>query len=222
MKNALILIVLIYSCTPAKIATISSESVPLKNSTFVSENDMVKITYHFWRDNGIMDFDIYNKTNDPLYFDWKNSAFIPNDQMVSYWQDVTNTIGASSASSLWLYGGVPTSSRSASKSVHQERIAVIPPHSLITKEDFKLVKSYSELPKAGNYNETNSFLNFRNYLMFSTNEKFEGKPLTIDNKFYVSNIKMIKYKKRENYKAENSFVVKMSPSYVTKKNVRNK
>jgi hypothetical protein len=208
MKNALILIVLIYSCTPAKLATISSESVPLENSTFVSENDMVKITYHFWANNGIMDFDIYNKTADPIYFDWKNSAFIPNDQMVSYWQDITNTLGASSTSSLWLYGGVSANSKSASKSIHQERIAVIPPHSLITKRDFKLVKTYSELPKPGSYNETSSSLNFRNYLMFSTNEKFEGKPFTVDNKFYISNIKMIKYKKRENYKTESSFVVK--------------
>lgn len=208
MKNTLVLIVLLCSCTPAKIATISSESVPLKNSTFVSENDMVRITYHFWGDDGIMDFDIYNKTDNPIYFDWKNSAFIPNDQMVSYWQDVTNTLGASYASSLWLYGGVSSSSRSASKSIHQERIAVIPPRSLITKKDFKLVQTYSELPEPGSYNEASSFLNFRNYLMFSTNEKFEGKPLTVDNKFYVSNIKMIKYKKRENYKAENSFVVK--------------
>jgi len=216
MKNALILIVLIYSCTPAKIATISSK-LPLKNQTFVSENDDVKITYHFWGENGIMDFDIYNKTDGPLYFDWKNSAFIPNDQMVSYWQDITNTIGASYASSLWLYGGISASSRSASKSIHQERIAVIPPHSLITKKDFRLVKTYSELPKPGDYNESNSFLNFRNYLMFSANEKFEGKALIIDDKFYVSNIKMIKYKNKENYKAENSFVVKRSVSYAAKK-----
>jgi len=210
-----VLIVALYSCTPAKIATISSESVPLKNSTFVSENDMVKITYHFWADNGIMNFDIYNKTNDPIYFDWKNSAFIPNDQMVSYWQDVTNTVGASSTASSWLYGGISTSSRSASKSVHQERIGVIPPHSLITKKDFKLVKNYAELPKPGNYSETNSFLNFRNYLMFSTNEKFEGKALTIDDKFYVSDIKIIKYKNKESHKSQNSFVVKLS-SYAHK------
>jgi len=216
MKNILTLtalIVALYSCTPAKIATISSENIPQENSIFVSENDMVKITYHFWADNGRMNFDIYNKTNDPIYFDWKNSAFIPNDQMVSYWQDVTNTVGASSGSSSWLYSGMISSSRGVSKSVHQERIGVIPPHSLITKNDFRLIKNYADLPKPGNYSESNSFLNFRNYLMFSTNEKFEGKVLTIDNKFFVSNIKMIKYKNRESYKAQNSFVVKATTTY---------
>lgn len=218
MKNILtlltltILIVALYSCTPAKIATLSSGNVPLKNSTFVFENDTVKITYHFWADNGIMNFDIYNKTNDPIYFDWKNSAFIPNDQMVSYWQDVTNTVGASSTASSWLYAGVVTS-RGVSKSVRQERIGVIPPHSLITKQDFKLVKAYEELPKPGNYTAVNSFLNFRNYLMFSPNEKFEGKALTIDNQFYVSDIEIITYKKRESYKAQNKFVVKSTSSH---------
>ena len=108
--------------------------------------------------------DIYNKTNEPIYFDWKNSAFIPNDQMVSYWQDVTNTVGVSSSSSSWLYAGM-ISSRGVSKSVRQERIGVIPPHSLITKNDFRLVKDYADLPKPGNYSESNSFLNFRNYLI---------------------------------------------------------
>lgn len=214
MKNLLILTLLIvttYSCTPAKVATLSSQNVELKKSAFVFENDTVKIAYRFWADNGIMDFDIYNKLSQPIYFDWKNSAFIPNDQMVSYWQDVTNTVGSSSSSSSWLYGGVV--SRGASKSVRQERIGVIPPHSLITKRDFKLVKAYVELPKPGNYTKENTFLNFRNYLMFSTNEKFEGRPVTVDNEFYVSNIKMIKYKKRQDYKTQNSFIVKSVGNY---------
>jgi hypothetical protein len=212
--TATALIISLYSCTPAKIATISSENVPLNNSTYVFENDTVKITYHFWADNGIMNFDIYNKMNEPIYFDWKNSAFIPNDQMVSYWQDITNTVGTASGTSSWLYGGgVMTTSRGVSKSIRQERIGVIPPHSLITKKDFKLVKSYDEMPKPGNYSKTNSFLNFRNYLMFSTNEKFEGKVMAVDNKFYVSDIKTIQYKKRESYKAQNKFVVKTVKSF---------
>lgn len=209
MRNLLPLLalfILLHSCTPAKLVTVSSEDIPLKNSTYVFENDTVKITYHFWADNGIMNFDMYNKSNDPIYLDWKNSAFIPNDQMISYWQDVTNTVGASSTTSLWLYSGVV--SKGVSKSVHQERIGVIPPHSLITKNEFRLVKNYGDIPTPGNYNESNSFLNFRNYLMYSSNERFEGKVLTIDNKFFVSDIKVIKYKKRESFKSQNSFPVK--------------
>ena len=167
MKNILTataLIITFYSCTPAKLATISSENVQLRNSVFVFENDTVKVTYHFWAEDGIMNFDIYNKSNTPIYFDWKNSAFIPNDQMVSYWQDVTNTVGNSSSSSSWLYGGIISSTRGASKSVRQERIGVIPPHSLITKNDFKLVKSSKEFPTAGSFTKDNSFLIFRRFI----------------------------------------------------------
>jgi hypothetical protein len=213
LLNLTILSIVLYSCSPAKLATISSEIVQLKNSAFVFENDTVKITYHFWADKGIMRFDIYNKLDEPIYFDWKNSAFIPNDQMVSYWQDATNTVGTSSTSSSWLYGGIISSSQGVSKSIHQERIGVIPPHSLITKKDFKLVKTYAEMSKPGNYNKDNSFLNFRNYLRLSLNEKFEGRPMTIDNHFYVSNIKLIHYNKKDSYKTQNSFVVKSSYAY---------
>lgn len=207
IRNLTLLTILLYSCTPAKLVTISSDSVPLKNSEFVFENDTLKVTYNFWAENGIMRFDIYNKTNEPLFFDWKNSAFIPNNQMVSYWQDATNTVGTSTSASSWLYAGVKNS-YGVSKSVHQERIAIIPPHSLITQKDFRLVKSYAKVPNSGNYTEENTFLNFRNYLTLSTNEKFEGKITTLDNKFFVSGIKFIKYSKRESYKSPNSFVVK--------------
>ncbi len=218
MRNISILllsIAIFSSCTPAKLLTVSSTNVPLKNSAFVFENDTVRITYHFWADNGIMDFDIYNKMSEPIFFDWKNSAFIPNDQMVSYWQDVTNTVGSSLTGSSWLYSGIVTSG--ASKSIHQERIGVIPPHSLIKKNDFRLVKSWMDVPKDGSYNKESSFLNFRNYLMLSTNEKFDGKPLAVDNMFYISNIKSIHYGKRADYTAPNCFVVKVSGEYKKQK-----
>jgi hypothetical protein len=76
------------------------------DTIFVFENDSIKITYNFWAKNGAMAFDFYNKLNIPLYFDWKKSAFIPNDKMVSYWQDETNTTGNSSSSAYYLYGGI--------------------------------------------------------------------------------------------------------------------
>ncbi|MEO8583090.1 MAG: hypothetical protein ABI415_04785 [Flavitalea sp.] len=205
----LALLLSIYSCTPAKLATVSSEDAQFKNSSsYIFENSMVKITYRFWAANGIMDFDIYNKTSDPIYFDWKNSSFIPNDQMVSYWQDVTNTVGSTSTATAWLYGGAITSTKGASKSIRQERIGVIPPRALITKKDFRLVKQYKDMPKQGLFTKENSFLNFRNYLMFSTNEKFDGKTTVIDNYFYISEIKNIKFGKREKYRAQNKFFVK--------------
>ena len=202
---ALGFLISIYSCTSVKVLTVASDTVPLKNRTYIFENDTVKITYKFWAEKGIMSFDIYNKIDEPIYFDWKNSAYIPNSQMVSYWQDVTNTEGSSVSGSSWLYGGVVTKGRS--KAVRQERIGVIPPHSLITKRDFKLVQRFKDLPVAGSYSKDNSFLNFRNYLMFSTNEKFEGKRSVVDNSFYVSDIEKVKYNKLANVTSDKKFFV---------------
>jgi hypothetical protein len=55
--------------------------------------------------------------------------------------------------------------------------------------------------------------------MYSPNERFERKVLTIDNKFFVSDIKVIKYKKRESFKSQNRFPVKSA--YVLGENASN-
>ena len=96
---------LLTSCAVNKVATVSSENLQLVKNGLVYESDTLKITYKFWAKNGAMTFDIYNKTNTPLFFDWKKSAFIPNDKMMSYWQDETNTVGISTTSAYYLYGG---------------------------------------------------------------------------------------------------------------------
>ena len=94
------LITFFVSCAQTRVATVSSENVPKLNNELVFENDTVKITYDFWAKNGIMSFNIYNNFNEPVYFDWKKSAFIPNNKMISYWRDETNTVGTTSASSV--------------------------------------------------------------------------------------------------------------------------
>lgn len=206
IPKLIVLLILIYSCTPSsKLITVSSTNVPLQNSKFVFENDTLRISYNFWAENGIMSFDIYNKTSYPIYFDWKNSSFIPNSQMVSYWQDVTNT--SSDAISSWISGS--KFGRSVSKSVRQERIGVIPPHAQITRSDFRLIKNKDLIPKPGDYSEKQSFLDFRNYLTFSANEKFEGKVSTVDNEFYASSIKTVKYKDKDRYNSPNMFFIKV-------------
>ncbi|MBS1915715.1 MAG: hypothetical protein JST87_05520 [Bacteroidetes bacterium] len=201
-------IAFIYSCSPAKIVSISSENVPVQNNQYVFENDTIKITYSFWADKGIMKFNIYNKINEPLYFDWKNSAYIPNSEMVSYWQDETNSVGSYASSTTWFYGVQATSSKMAAKSIHKERIGVIPPHSLITRMDYKLAKSYYDIPNPGSFTKNNSNLFFRNYLMYCTNEKFEGVHGTVDNAFYISNVQKTTFGKKDQFKSETKFYVK--------------
>ena len=80
---------------------------------------------------------------------------------------------------------------------------------MITRKDFKLVKYSSEVAKSGSYTKDNSFLNFRNYLMFCTNEQFQGKINAVDNMFYISDIKVVKWSKVDMFKSQNCFYSKI-------------
>jgi hypothetical protein len=179
-----IVIILFASCSPVKLVQVESE-LKATSEGFLFENDTVKITYHFWEKSDRMKFDIYNKLSTPLYVDWKTSAFIPNDKMISYWRDETNTTSVSSA--YFYYGAASGSSRT--KTVRMERIGVIPPESMITQSSYILVKKTDKIPEKGNFIKSNTPLRFRSYLMLAGNEKFEGKVTAIDNSFYVSSIK---------------------------------
>jgi len=199
---SLLLIVLLSSCVPCKLITISSDNIPLKLKGYEFENDSIRINYRFWGAKGIMEFDIYNKTDVTLYFDWKISAYIPNDKMMSYYDDLTNIEGV-----YYTYRQSRSSRMNTAKTLvkQQERIASIPPHSLITKSQYKLVKKYVEVGPIGNFNNINTPLRFRNYLTLSTNEKFEGNISTIDNDFFVSNIKKVSYNRANFYKSPTTF-----------------
>ena len=206
MKSAFILslflIVIFSSCVPCKLITISSDNIPLKLKGYEFENDSIRINYRFWGAKGKMEFDIYNKTYIILYFDWKISAYIPNDKMVSYYDDLTNLEGV-----YYTYRQARSSRMNTAKNLakQQERIAVVPPHSLITNCQYKLVKKYIEVGPNGNFNNINSPLRFRNYLTLSTNEKFEGKISTIDNDFFISNIKKVSFNRANFYKSPTTF-----------------
>jgi len=206
MKSAFILslflIVIFSSCVPCKLITISSDNIPLKLKGYEFENDSIRINYRFWGAKGKMEFDIYNKTDITLYFDWKISAYIPNDKMVSYYDDLTNLEGV-----YYTYRQARSSRMNTAKNLakQQERIAVVPPHSLITNCQYKLVKKYIEVGPNGNFNNINSPLRFRNYLTLSTNEKFEGQISTIDNDFFISNIKKVSFNRANFYKSPTTF-----------------
>lgn len=199
---AIVTVFLFSSCSPVKIAHIEGERIQATPSEFAFENDSVKITYRFWARKGRMDFDIYNKLSIPLYVDWKTSAYIANDKMISYYRDETNT---ESVSAYYAFTRYAVAGASASKSIHKERISVIPPKSMITENSYFLVKQYADLPEKGSYQKSNSPLRFRNYITLSNNEKFEGHRATIDNSFYVRDIKMISSSKFRNHKSGKAF-----------------
>ena len=78
-----------------------TESLNLKgvNDFYIYENDTVRIVYYFWSEDGIMAFNIYNKSDKPLYIDWRKSTFITNSSKSNYWTDKTTIKGSWGGSS---------------------------------------------------------------------------------------------------------------------------
>jgi hypothetical protein len=63
------------------------------------ENDTIRVAYAFWDKNGKMGIFIYNKSDKPLYIDWKKCSFIIEGTKQDYWQDIT-TMNSSSSSTV--------------------------------------------------------------------------------------------------------------------------
>ena len=62
-----------------------------ESDTHYFENDSIKVTYNFWGLHGNMAFSVFNKTDKPLYVNWKNSSFIVNGEKYDYWSEIENT-----------------------------------------------------------------------------------------------------------------------------------
>lgn len=150
-----------------------------------------------------------------MYIDWKKSSIIKNYEKLDYWADETKT--KSNSKTRLYYGGNSlfnySQTSSESKSIRPERITFISPRSSVTRLQYNLYnltpekisssKMGSILSSDGQksfsveyveYTQENSQFIFRNFLTFSTSEKFD-KEIYIDNGFYVSRINKIKTRK---------------------------
>jgi hypothetical protein len=191
------------------------ETQPLsttKNKGHIFENDTLRVDYSFWSENGTFSFSIFNKLNVPIYLDWKKSSFIKNNDKLNYWNDIvfTESIGFANSSST-VYDNTLFSTAvgfSSSLTSKPEQITFIPPQSAIYKVKFQLKDSparkfsakYKTIDTASTfqsglmthikykaYDETSTPLVFRNFMTFSTSDKFD-KEFFVDNGFYLAKI----------------------------------
>lgn len=94
----------------------------------VCENSDIRINYDFWSEDGKTYFSIYNKTEKPMYIDWKRSVFVYNDWKYNYWVEKTTTetyvvpIGT----------GKNISYQPKVSTVWSERYTFIPPHTYVS------------------------------------------------------------------------------------------
>ncbi len=173
-----------------------------------------------WAENGLTYFSIYNKTDHPMYIDWKRSVFIYNSWKNEYWVEKSTTesylIPSGSGKNITYSNKVST--------VVSERITFIPPHTYISVPmTYRIISSLAQIstestgdnkmtmyitdnlkmdkaatkvkiPKSTGkgtvtayekaYTAENSPYQFRNYLTYSSDEKFSTEK-HIENAFYV-------------------------------------
>ncbi|MBS1660132.1 MAG: hypothetical protein JST68_03675 [Bacteroidetes bacterium] len=73
------------SCSHFQYLTISSPQTTTNDrKQLVYENDTLRLVYDFNGKNGPVSVNIYNKTSQPLYVNWKKSALIRNEHFISY------------------------------------------------------------------------------------------------------------------------------------------
>lgn len=129
---------------------VESNEVNLKDNYLVFENDIFIVVYKFWSYKGKMTFILYNKSDVPIFIDWKQSSLIINDRdKIQYWQDIvhTTTSGESVSVASNVQAFYPNNQPftiennstqinrivSQSISIKPERISIIPPKSAISK-----------------------------------------------------------------------------------------
>lgn len=189
------------------------------------ENNDVRVDYDFWSYQGSMAFNIYNKTNKPIYIDWNKSSFVQSNRKYPYFNnsEKSNVVVVSkgrSAHSLTpvydaIVGANNTVSTGSGTSVKEEKITFIPPHSAITKRTYRLIDYFyfrtDIKTEPGRINEVNVLVTypvdkvqFRNFLSYSSREDFASESY-VDNGFEIPKIVSVPENEFEGFKKANRF-----------------
>lgn len=130
LSTILVAAILFLSSCNQFIQLIETESVGKDAVTKegVCQNEDLKISYDMWSEDGITYFSIYNKTDKPMYIDWKRSVFIFNDWKYDYWVEKSTTESYVVPSG---YGNNVTFERKTS-TVVAERYTFVPPHTNVS------------------------------------------------------------------------------------------
>lgn len=205
------------TCQTFKIASSNVKQVDSAGiSRYRYEDSLVIIDYNLWSSGGTVKFNIYNKSDEPIYVNWKNSNFIfqgynneyYSNETISERKSTTNasaTSNTSGRSSYNIYNVNPVvtvnknyKTISDFSSITDEVTIVqkesqsiqIPPKSFNTYNKFNLNVPFFQFKDSlifVAYDKTNSPLLFRNYLAISKDKDFR-KQLFIDNDFWISEV----------------------------------
>ena len=200
------------ACTPkAQLVTLRGDNVKPAPEGLILDNDTLTLRYNFSSERGQMRILVVNKLNQPLYIDWKRSAFIIGQDKLDYWYDIADVnLTGSSFSGRYSRYTIGSITGTISK---EDPISFIPPKTKIDKQQFvvfpngtlrlpgtaEIVQEKSKTNPSSkkpvpvsvfNYSAEQSPLQFRNYLTFSTDKDFKNE-FHIDTKFWASDVRII-------------------------------
>jgi hypothetical protein len=196
--------VILTGCFKYQYATVESSLAKSKDGEFKIENDTFKIKLWFSGEDGPIHIEIFNKLSQPLYVDWKKSAFIENERRYPFWSDISSVDVYSKLTSGF---GSRTSGPTRGTLYQSEQISFIPTQSFVKldkgsmrSEFFKISDSRdnktnvqvktiygSQAGKKFSFQKENTPMKFRCFITLATTEDFSS-PIFIDNEFWVSDL----------------------------------
>jgi hypothetical protein len=176
------------SCTRYQYITVDSTRLTKNNKhQFVLENDTVRLTYDFNGGAGPVSVNVFNKTTQPLYVNWKKSALIRNERSLSYFNRNVYFSGYANTAGYRTGNFTGSGTDFAGSFALPDGMDFIPPGSSIAKELIYLTQSgptVVEMPdsitqqrtdhglygvkyRKRTYDETGSPIRFKSYLTFT-------------------------------------------------------
>ena len=135
------------ACAPSQrfvqIHDLASQDTRTIEKHHVVETDTIQLAYYFWAEGGLLGMVVHNKSNGPIYIDWKKSSFIAGNQKIDYLSEGATVYSQTRRSSTttpallqtntWI---TETFGSSVTTVVPTERITFIPPRSSMFRVGF--------------------------------------------------------------------------------------
>ena len=197
---------LLNSCnTYYQVHETKSDTVILQDNKYSYNGEDFLITYFFWDEKGIMNYNIYNKSDKPIFIDFNRSHFINNGQSFDYYKGESSTL-ATAYTKGTTYKGYYTSNTYttiAGQSITKfdKRVVEIQPNTYINIGDYNIINGFydncdirKKIPRNSNpivlNFDANSPYTFNNIVTYSFSEDFKNSKV-INNKFWVNTIYII-------------------------------
>ena len=143
------------------------DDVVVKNG-LVYEDDYCSITYNFWCDKGRMFFQLYNKTNEPMYVDMNNTHLLLNNQTIDY----------KCVRRADMFGNIEFLGENRD-------IITVQPHTYRVFYEYGLIQNWLDVDdKKISYTESNTLFKFANVISFCIGDSITRH--NVCNSFYVS------------------------------------